>query len=108
MNLKTRAFIRDPAFNGDPGFIHRCYMQGDVYFFWPKLTDSRRRGSRNFWWGDDMDEEKIGRGLGAAVGPSGVQGQSPWWGLRGEAPYEGNAFFTNYTVILHFLNSAVR
>jgi phage gp46-like protein len=27
-----------------------------------------RRGSRNFWWGDDMDEEKIGRGLGAAVG----------------------------------------
>jgi hypothetical protein len=29
--------------------------------------------------------------------------QSPWWGLRGEAPYEGNAFFTNYTVILHFM-----
>jgi hypothetical protein len=23
-----------------------------------------RRGSRNFWWGDDMDDEKIGRGLG--------------------------------------------
>jgi hypothetical protein len=43
--------------------------------------------------GDDMDEEKIGRGLGAAVGPSGVQGQSSWWGLRGRSPLnKGNAF----------------
>jgi hypothetical protein len=29
------------------------------------VTETHRRGSRNFWWGgDDMDEEKIGRGLG--------------------------------------------
>jgi hypothetical protein len=36
-----------------------------------------RHGSRNFWWGDDMDEEKIGRGLGAAVGPQRDPGEEP-------------------------------
>jgi hypothetical protein len=56
-----------------------------------------------------MDEEKIGRGLGAAVGPQrGSRGRAPGGGYGGEAPYEGNAFFTNYTVILPFLNCAVR
>jgi hypothetical protein len=58
--------------------------------------------------GDDMDEKKIGRGLGAAVGPQRGPGAEPLVGVRGEAPYEGNAFFTNFTVILHFLNSAIR
>ena len=36
--------------------------------------------------GDDMDEEKIGRGLGAAVGPQRGPGAEPLVGLRGEAP----------------------
>jgi hypothetical protein len=36
--------------------------------------------------GDDMDEEKIGRGLGVAIGPQRGPGQSPWWGLRGRSP----------------------
>jgi hypothetical protein len=58
--------------------------------------------------GDDMDEEKIGRGLGAAVGPQRGPGAEPLVGVKGEAPYKSNAFFTSYTVILHFLNSAVR
>jgi hypothetical protein len=56
-----------------------------------------------------MDEEKIGRRLGAAVGPQRGSGAEPLVRVKGaKAPYEGNAFFTNYTVILHFLNSAVR
>jgi hypothetical protein len=59
--------------------------------------------------GDDMDEEKIGRGLGAAVGPQRGPVAEPLVGVKGgETPFEGNAFFTNYTVILPFLNSAVR
>jgi hypothetical protein len=59
--------------------------------------------------GDDIDEEKIGRGLGAAVGPQRGPGAEPLVGVMGgQAPYEGKAFFTNYTVILPFLNSAVR
>jgi hypothetical protein len=40
--------------------------------------------------------------------PAGSRGGASGGGQGGEAPYEGNAFFTNYTVILHFLNSAVR
>jgi hypothetical protein len=40
-----------------------------------------------------MDEEKIGRGLGAAVGPQRGPGAEPLVGVKGEAPYEGNAFF---------------
>jgi hypothetical protein len=36
--------------------------------------------------GDDMDDEKIGRGLGAAVGPQRGPGAEPWWGLRGRSP----------------------
>jgi hypothetical protein len=45
-----------------------------------------RRGSRNFWWGDDMDEEKIGRGLGAAVGPQRGPGAEPLVGVKGAKP----------------------
>jgi hypothetical protein len=57
--------------------------------------------------GDDVDEEKLGRGLGTAVGPQRGSGAEPLVGVRGEAPYDGNAFFINFTVILHFLNSAI-
>jgi hypothetical protein len=67
-----------------------------------------RRGSMNFWW-DDMDEEKISMGPGAAVGPQRGPDAEPLVGVKGaKPPCESNAFFTNYTVILHFLNSAVR
>jgi hypothetical protein len=49
-----------------------------------------RRGSRNFWWRknrtDDMDEEKIGRGLGAAVGPQRGPGAEPLVGVKGAKP----------------------
>jgi hypothetical protein len=45
-----------------------------------------RRGSRNFWWGDDMDEEKIGRGLGAAVGPQRGLGAEPLVGVKRAKP----------------------
>jgi hypothetical protein len=59
--------------------------------------------------GDDMDEEKIGRGLGAAVGPQRGPGAEPLVGVKGaKPPTKVTLFFTNYTVILHFLNSAVR
>jgi hypothetical protein len=34
---------------------------------WTHAGEFVRRGSRNFWWKDDMDEEKLGRGLRAAV-----------------------------------------
>jgi hypothetical protein len=37
--------------------------------------------------GDDMDEEKSRQGSGGRRRPpAGVQGQSPWWGLRGAKP----------------------
>jgi hypothetical protein len=56
-----------------------------------------------------MDEEKIGGGLGAAVGPQRDPGAEPLVGVEGaKPPQKGNAFFANFTVILHFLNSAVR
>jgi hypothetical protein len=35
--------------------------------------------------GDDMDEEKIGRGLGAAVGPQRGPGAEPLVGVKGRA-----------------------
>jgi hypothetical protein len=51
------------------------------------VTSTCRRGSRNFWWGgDDMEEEKIGRGLGAAVGPQRGPGAEPLVGVRGLCP----------------------
>jgi hypothetical protein len=46
----------------------------------------RRRASRNFWWGDDMDEEKIGMGLGATVGPQRGPGAEPLVGVKGAKP----------------------
>jgi hypothetical protein len=49
------------------GMYHAKYSNMSVF----------RRGSRNFRWGDDMDEEKIGRGLGTAVGPQRVPGAEP-------------------------------
>jgi hypothetical protein len=36
--------------------------------------------------GDDMDEEKIGRGLGAAVGPQRGPGAEPLVGVKGAKP----------------------
>jgi hypothetical protein len=55
-----------------------------------------------------MDEENNRQGVwGRRRPPAGSKGRAPGGG-RGEAPYKGNAFFTNYTVILHFLNNAVR
>jgi hypothetical protein len=36
--------------------------------------------------GDDMDEEKIGRGLGAAVGPQRGLGAEPLVGVKGAKP----------------------
>jgi hypothetical protein len=36
--------------------------------------------------GDDMDEEKIGRGLGAAVGPQRDPGSKPLVGVKGAKP----------------------
>jgi hypothetical protein len=50
------------------------------------IKPASRRGSRNFWWGDDMDEEKIGRGLGAAVGPQRGPGAEPLVGVKGAKP----------------------
>jgi hypothetical protein len=38
-----------------------------------------------------VDEEKIGRGLGAVVDPQRGPGAESLVGVRGEAPYEGNA-----------------
>jgi hypothetical protein len=67
-----------------------------------------RRGSRNFWWGDDMDEEKIGRGLGAAVGPQRGPGAEPLVGVKGAKPPTKVTLFSRIIVILPFLNSAVR
>jgi hypothetical protein len=54
-----------------------------------KCTTARpplRRGSRNFWWGDDMDEEKTFLGLGAAVGPQRGPGAEPLVGVKGAKP----------------------
>jgi hypothetical protein len=36
--------------------------------------------------GDDMDEEKIGRGLGAALGPQRGPGAEPLVGVKGAKP----------------------
>jgi hypothetical protein len=36
--------------------------------------------------GDDMDEKKIGRGLGAAVGPQRSPGAEPLVGVKGAKP----------------------
>jgi hypothetical protein len=36
--------------------------------------------------GDDMDEEKIGRGLGTAVGPQRGPGAEPLVGVKGAKP----------------------
>jgi hypothetical protein len=36
--------------------------------------------------GDDMDEEKIGRGLGAAIGPQRGPGAEPLVGVKGAKP----------------------
>jgi hypothetical protein len=36
--------------------------------------------------GDDIDEEKIGRGLGAAVGPQRGPGAEPLVGVKGAKP----------------------
>jgi hypothetical protein len=47
---------------------------------------SFRRGSRNFWWGDDVDEEKIGSDLGAAVGPQRGPGAEPLVGFKRAKP----------------------
>jgi hypothetical protein len=58
--------------------------------------------------GDGIDQ-KMGRGFGGRRRPpAGSMGRAPGGDEGGEAPYEDNAFFTNFTVILHFLNSAVR
>jgi hypothetical protein len=56
-----------------------------------------------------MDKKKIGRGLGTAVGPQRGPGAEPLVGVKGaKPPIKLTLFFTNYTVVLHFLNSAVR
>jgi hypothetical protein len=36
--------------------------------------------------GDEMDEEKIGRGLGAAIGPQRGPGAEPLVGVKGAKP----------------------
>jgi hypothetical protein len=41
---------------------------------------------QEFLVGDDMDEEKIGRGLGAAVGPQRGPGAEPLVGVKGAKP----------------------
>jgi hypothetical protein len=53
---------------------------------WPEMLAKIRRGSRNFWWGHDMDEEKIGRGLGAAVDPQRGPGAGSLVGVKGAKP----------------------
>jgi hypothetical protein len=45
-----------------------------------------------------MDEENIGRGLGAAVGPQRGPGAETLVGVKGANPLEGNAFFTNFAL----------
>jgi hypothetical protein len=44
--------------------------------------------------------------MGAAVSLKQGRGAEPLVSVKGA--YKGNAFFTSYTVILHFLNIAVR
>jgi hypothetical protein len=58
------------------------------------LVKKCRRGSRNFWWGDDMDEEKIGGGLGAAVGPQQGPGAEPLVGVEGASPLKKETLFS--------------
>jgi hypothetical protein len=41
---------------------------------------------QEFLVGDDMDEKKIGRGLGAAVGPQRGPGAEPLVGVKGAKP----------------------
>jgi hypothetical protein len=55
-----------------------------------------------------MDEEKRGRGLGAAVGPQRGPGAEPLVGVKGAKPPMKVTPFSRIFVILHLLNSAVR
>jgi hypothetical protein len=55
-----------------------------------------------------MDEEKIGRGLGAAVGPQRGLGAEPLVGVKGAKPPIKITLSSRIIVILHFLNSAFR
>ena len=53
------------------------------------------RGVRriSFWEGLEHMARAVARAPGVWGGaPSGVQGQSPWWGLGGEAPLKLKAF----------------
>jgi hypothetical protein len=64
---------------------------------------------QGFLVGYDVDEEKIGRDLGTAVGPQRDSEAEPQVGVQGaKSPMKVTLFFTKYTVILHFLNSVVR
>jgi hypothetical protein len=52
---------------------------------------------------------KNGQGFGGRRRPQRGPGVEPLVGVKEESPlYVGSAFFINFTVILHFLNSAVR
>ena len=60
-----------------------------------RRTARCRGGAGNFWLGGS----KV-RGSGGQKSPSGVQGQSPWWGVRGggEAPLKLKAFYLSEVV----------
>jgi hypothetical protein len=70
--------------NFRPGVNSYCFC--NVQLPLSQKTARYRRGSRNFWWGDHIDEEKIGRGLGAAVGPQRGPGAEPLVGVKGAKP----------------------
>jgi hypothetical protein len=54
------------------------YNRGDAEMYQARIQE--------FLVGDDMDEEKIGRGLGAAVGPQRGPGAEPLVGVKGAKP----------------------
>jgi hypothetical protein len=69
-------------------FLHPCGLHMHLHHTWPSDTSYSNLQARiqEFQVGDDMDEEKTGRDLGAAVGPQRGPGAEPLVGVKGDEP----------------------
>jgi hypothetical protein len=70
-----------------PHTLDAVLADGAILRYICRTADRRLQAQiQEFLVGDDMDEERIGRGLGAAVGPQRGPGAEPLVGLRGRSP----------------------